>query len=100
MRHAQNDATFVEVTGIDVTSREALLALTKMTNNAYFAGPDDGWHDVKGLNHVSGLRPERLTLDESGLRSPFPLVGNPPQTVLESMSSFQGTTALSRWWMV
>lgn len=54
MRHAQNDATLwnrVEVTGPDVTSREALLALAKMTNNAYFAAPDDGWYDVEGFNN-------------------------------------------------
>ena len=41
MRHAQNEATLwngVNVTGSDVTSRETLLALAKMTNNAYFAG--------------------------------------------------------------
>ena len=36
-----------------------------------------------------------ITLDESGLRSPFPLVGNRPQTVLEATSSFHKTTALS-----
>ena len=62
MRHAQNDATLwdgVDITGPDVTSREMLLTLAKMTNNAYLAGPEDGWYDVDGFNNVSGRQHER-----------------------------------------
>ena len=35
-----------------------------------------------------------MTLDESELRSSFPLIGNPPQSVLAAASLFQKTTAL------
>lgn len=40
----------VEISGPDATDRETLLALAKMTSNAYMAGPDTGWYNVKGFN--------------------------------------------------
>lgn len=54
--HAQSDAALwnmVEISGPDATDRETLLALAKMTSNAYMAGPDTGWYNVKGFNIVS-----------------------------------------------
>lgn len=53
IRHAQSDAALwegMEVTGPNVTDRETLLALAKMTNNAYLAGRDSGWYDVAEFN--------------------------------------------------
>ncbi|KAI6037131.1 Alpha/Beta hydrolase protein [Pisolithus microcarpus] len=41
----------IEVAGPNVTDRETLLALAKMTNNAYLAGRDSGWYDVSGFNN-------------------------------------------------
>ncbi|KAI6107340.1 Alpha/Beta hydrolase protein [Pisolithus croceorrhizus] len=54
IRHAQSDAALwegIEVVGPNVTDRETLLALAKMTNNAYLAGRDSGWYDVTGFNN-------------------------------------------------
>lgn len=34
------------VTGPDVSSRETLLLLAKMTNNAYLAPGEEGWYDL------------------------------------------------------
>jgi putative lipase involved disintegration of autophagic bodies len=35
-----------ELNGPDVTSRETLLLLAKMTNNAYFEPGEKGWYDL------------------------------------------------------
>ncbi|KAI6017106.1 Alpha/Beta hydrolase protein [Pisolithus marmoratus] len=56
MRHAQSDASLwegTEVIGPNVTDRETLLALAKMTNNAYLAGRDSGWYDIEGFNTIA-----------------------------------------------
>lgn len=53
MHHGQNDAALwhpEEVLSPDVTDRETLLSLAKMSNNAYNAGPDAGWYNVDGYN--------------------------------------------------
>jgi putative lipase involved disintegration of autophagic bodies len=53
MLHGQNDGTLWhpdEVLGPDVTDRETLLSLAKMSNNAYTAVPDAGWYKVDGFN--------------------------------------------------
>ncbi|KAF9239108.1 Alpha/Beta hydrolase protein [Melanogaster broomeanus] len=58
-KHGQNDGDLwegVEVLGPDVTDRETLLALAKMCNNAYSAGPEVGWYDVDEFN-TDGLPP-------------------------------------------
>lgn len=45
-----------EVEGPDVNSRETLLLLAKMTNNAYLSPGEDGWYDLGGQwNVVSTL---------------------------------------------
>jgi hypothetical protein len=56
MLHGQNDGTLWhpdEVLGPDVTDRETLLSLAKMSNNAYTAVPDAGWYKVDGFNTAS-----------------------------------------------
>jgi len=56
MLHAQNDASLwhpEDVLGPDVTDKETLLSLAKMTNNAYSASPDSGWYNVDGFNTAS-----------------------------------------------
>lgn len=56
MHRGQNDATLwypQEVFGPDVTDREALLALAKMSYNAYSASPEAGWYVVDGFNQAS-----------------------------------------------
>lgn len=58
MRHSQHDASLwhpAEVLGPDVTKRETLLSLAKMSNNAYAAGPDAGWYAIDGFNMASRL---------------------------------------------
>lgn len=56
MLHGQNDGTLwnsEEVLSPDVTDRETLLALAKMSNNAYSASPDASWYNVDGFNTAS-----------------------------------------------
>lgn len=56
MRYGQNDGALwsqEEVLGPDVTDRETLLCLAKMSYNAYSAGPDVGWYNVDGFNTAS-----------------------------------------------
>ena len=56
MLRGQNDGTLwhpEEVLGPDVTDRETLLSLAKMSNNAYTASPDAGWYKVDGFNMAS-----------------------------------------------
>lgn len=56
MLHGQDDGTLwipEEVLGPDVTDRETLLALAKMSNNAYSASPDADWYHVDGFNTAS-----------------------------------------------
>ena len=58
MLRGQNDGTLwhsEDVLGPDVTDRETLLSLAKMSNNAYTAGPEDGWYDVDGFNSASQI---------------------------------------------
>ncbi|KAI0359725.1 alpha/beta-hydrolase [Trametes cingulata] len=43
----------IEVDGPDVESRETLLLLAKMTNNAYLEPGEDGWYDLGGHWNVS-----------------------------------------------
>ncbi|KAF8842632.1 alpha/beta-hydrolase [Paxillus ammoniavirescens] len=53
IQQGQNDGNLwegVEVLGPDVTDRETLLALAKMSNNAYYAGKEAGWYDIDGFN--------------------------------------------------
>lgn len=56
MLHGQSDGTLwhpQEVLGPDVTDRETLLSLAKMSNNAYSESPDEGWYNVDGFNMAS-----------------------------------------------
>lgn len=56
MRYGQSDAALwnpEEVLGPDVTDRETLLSLAKMSNNAYTASPDAGWYNIDGFNMAS-----------------------------------------------
>lgn len=56
MLHGQDDGTLwqsEEVLGPDVTDRETLLSLAKMSNNAYSASPDTDWYNVDGFNTAS-----------------------------------------------
>ncbi|KAG9318027.1 Alpha/Beta hydrolase protein [Chiua virens] len=41
--------------GPDATDRETLLALAKMSFNAYSAGPDTSWYNVDGFNSASQI---------------------------------------------
>ena len=65
MRHAQNDASIwqeSDILGPNVTERETLLTLAKMTNNAYNKPTDEEWYDLgSGWNSVSyGIFPSAL----------------------------------------
>ena len=51
MRHAESQALQwdeEEIVGPDVESRETLLELAKMTNNAYVEPEDPYWYDLEG----------------------------------------------------
>jgi putative lipase involved disintegration of autophagic bodies len=65
MRHAQNDASIwqeSDILGPNVTERETLLTLAKMTNNAYNKPTDEEWYDLgSDWNSVSyGIFPSAL----------------------------------------
>ncbi|KAF8437532.1 Alpha/Beta hydrolase protein [Boletus edulis BED1] len=89
MRHGQSDATLwhsEEVLGPDVTDREALLSLAKMSNNAYVASPDGGWYNVEGFNRTI---PVGWEPDDDGLRGHV-FVSEDNSTVILSL---KGTSA-------
>ncbi|KAG8217142.1 Alpha/Beta hydrolase protein [Butyriboletus roseoflavus] len=92
MLHGQNDGTLwqsEEVLGPDVTDRETLLSLAKMSNNAYSASPDAGWYNVDGFNMASQTIPVGWQPTDDGLRGHV-FVSEDNSTVVLSL---KGTSA-------
>ena len=52
-----------EILGPNVESRETLLELAKMTNNAYLEPDETGWYALNGTYNVVRLSPFVLLLD-------------------------------------
>ncbi|KAJ7582006.1 Alpha/Beta hydrolase protein [Mycena floridula] len=79
--------TGVEVPGPDITSRETLLTLAKMTSNAYYGTQDKDWYDLGpdwNNSYPYGWEP-----DEDGFRGQV-FVSTDQSTVVLSI---KGTTA-------
>lgn len=65
MRHAESQALQwdeEEIVGPDVESRETLLELAKMTNNAYVEPEDPYWYDLEGKWSEVRRNAVRITL--------------------------------------
>lgn len=85
------------VTGPDVTSRETLLHLAKMTNNAYAypEGGDRKWYDLGGnWNIVRVFCPCSMRVSNPHRRA-FPLAGKTTKTGFEVTSLAPRTTPRS-----
>ncbi|KAH7890131.1 Alpha/Beta hydrolase protein [Phlebopus sp. FC_14] len=89
LRHAQNDVDLwrgVEVLGPDVTRRETLLELAKISSNAYCASRDADWYDIDGFNATTPIGWEPT---DDGLRGHI-FVSSDNSTVI---ITFKGTSA-------
>lgn len=76
-----------EVTAPDVGSRQTLLELAKMTNNAYLEPGEVGWYDLNGQWNVVCLFCRFLSLLKCNIRpSLILLAGSPIRTGLGDMS--------------
>jgi lipase ATG15 len=87
----------IEVDGPDHESRETLLLLAKMANNAYVMPDDAYWYDLGpdwNAVRLQQLSSQKLALITS-LLSRFRMVGNPTRTVSGAMSLQRRITALS-----
>lgn len=93
MLHGQNDGALwhpEEVFGPDVTDRETLLSLAKMSSNAYTASPDTDWYSVDGFNTASQVLLYLVsgTCSHHSCRQSL-WDGSPPMTAFVVMSSFR-----------
>ncbi|KIJ63381.1 hypothetical protein HYDPIDRAFT_41212 [Hydnomerulius pinastri MD-312] len=89
IRHGQNSVNLwqgEEVLGPDVTERQTLLELAKMTSNAYYPGPEADWYDVDGFNAST---PVGWAPTDDGLRGHV-FVSSDNSTVILSL---KGTSA-------
>jgi hypothetical protein len=87
-----------EITGPDVSKRETLLLLAKMTSNAYIGPDTDGWYNLTdewGVVRSFFVLFEWLLTRGLGARSTHRLGGNQMTTDSEGTYSRQTTTALS-----
>ena len=74
----------------DVTSRETLLMLAKMTSNAYIYPEETGWYDLDGEWNVvsSSVAPSFVSREGSDTtHRAIPSAGKKPQTACADTSS-------------